>query len=107
MTYRVRLQPAALDDLEQAYQYAAKSAPATAASWLNRFFEALQTLENNPQRCPYAPENVKCQRELRQYLYGRRPNVFRAVFTIEGSTVWILRIRRASRPDLKPRELDE
>ena len=107
MTYRVRLQPAALEDLDQAYRYAARNARATAARWFNRFYEALHTLSQNPERCSFASENRKSTRELRQLLYGRKPNVFRAVFTIEGSTVWILRIRRAARRPLTRKELGE
>jgi len=97
MKYRVRLQPAAHEDLDQAYQYAAKNAPRTAVLWFNRFHEALRTLEQNSERCPLAPEDKNTTRELHQYLYGKRPNVFRVVFTIEDDIVWILRIRRAAR----------
>ena len=57
MMYRVRLQPAAAADLDQAFEYAARQAPHTAARWLNRFQQALQTLEHNPDRCALAPEN--------------------------------------------------
>ena len=97
MIYQVRLQPAAVEDLEVAYQYAAQNAPAPAARWLERFQTSLQTLEQNPERCPLAPENFKSSRILRQYLFGKRPHVFRAIYTIEGDTVWVLRIRRAQR----------
>jgi plasmid stabilization system protein ParE len=107
MKYSVRLQHAAVDDLDQAYRNAAKHAPRTAARWYNRFYDALQTLDTNPERCPKALENHKSNRELYQYLYGKRPNVFRAIFTIEGDTVWILRIRRAARRPLTRRELGE
>ena len=107
MKYRIRLQPAAVDDLEQAYLNAAKHAPRTAARWYNRFHEALQSLETNPDRCPKALEDHKSNRELYQYHFGKRPNVFRAIFTIEGNTVWILRIRRAVRRPLTRRELGE
>jgi len=44
MIYQVRLQPAAVEDLDDAYQYAAQNAPAPAARWLKRFQTALQTL---------------------------------------------------------------
>ena len=107
MKYLVRLQPAAVDDLDRAYVNAAKHAPRTAARWYNRFHKALQTLETNPDRCPRALEDQKSDRELYQYHYGKRPNVFRAIFVIEGDTVWILRIRRAPRRPLTRRELDE
>ena len=87
MNYYVRLQPLALEDLDQAYKNAAKHAPNTAADWLERFHDALKTLETNPERCSLAPENLKSTRTLRQFLFGKGRNVFRSVFTVEGDTV--------------------
>src|SRR5260221_10924411 len=107
MTYQVRLQAPAETDLEDAYLWVAKQAPETAGRWLYRFFEALQTLAENPQRCGLAPENTKLNKEIRQFLFGRKPNVFRAVFLIDGQIVRILRIRRAARRTLTRGELGE
>ena len=82
--YRVVLRKKALQDLEGKYLYAASHAPQAAAAWLNRFYDALKTLENDPQRCPLAPEDRKTKRaELREFHYGRRPNVYRAIYTID------------------------
>jgi plasmid stabilization system protein ParE len=106
MRHRVIIQRLAEDDLEEYYLWAAQHAPETAARWLKRFQAELQTLADNPQRCALAPENGKVTREIRQLLFGRRPNVFRAVFTIDGETVRVLRIRRASRRFLTKRELE-
>ena len=107
MKHRVVVQRLALQDLEQSYLWAARHAPETAARWLNRFQIALESLEINPLRCSLAPENGKVRRELRQLLYGRRPNVYRAVFTIDADTVRVLRIRRAARRWLTKKELEE
>jgi plasmid stabilization system protein ParE len=107
MIYRVRLQPPAQRDLDEAYLWAARHAPETAARWLSRFEGALQTLSRNPQRCMLAPEHKKMKREIRQYLFGRKPNVFRAVFLIVDDTVRIVRIRRATRRPLTKRELGQ
>jgi len=105
--YRVLLQNLAMKDLEEAYEYAARHAPDAAVAWLDRFQQALATLSRNPQRCPKAPEDRKLSYELREFLFGKRPNVFRAVYTIDGNTVRILRIRRASRRFLKQSEIDD
>lgn len=107
MAYQVELQPLAERDLEEAYLWVANHAPETAARWLARFHEALSTLRHNPQRCGLAPEHKKTKRELRQFLFGKRPNVFRAVFLVEGQAVRVLRIRRASRRQLKQKELGD
>ena len=97
MKYRVIVQPPALQDLEEAYLWAAERAPQTAARWYNRFRDALRTLEINPLRCALAPVNVEVEPEIRQFLFGKIPNVFRALFAIDGDAVQLLHIRRASR----------
>jgi len=107
MKYRVVTQRLAEDDLEEYYLWAARQAPETAARWLNHFHAELQTLADNPQRCSLAPENGKVTREIRQLLFGKRPNIYRAIFTIDSDTVRVLRIRRSSRRFLTKRELEE
>jgi hypothetical protein len=44
---------------------------------------------------------------LRELHFGKRPNVFRVVFTIDGNTVRILRIRRAQRRWLTRRQTED
>jgi plasmid stabilization system protein ParE len=107
MAYEVRLQPLAENDLDEAYLWAAKRAPDTAVIWLARFHAVLKTLAENPERCGFAPENKKLDKGLRQLLFGRKPNVFRAVFLVDHSAVRIIRIRRAARRSLKPGDLGE
>ena len=107
MKYRVIVQPPALMDLEHAYLWAAARAPHTAARWYNRFWNALQTLDTNPQRCGLAPENSAFEPEIRQLFFGKKPNVFRTLFTIEGDRVRILHIRRVSRRVMTAVELGD
>ena len=95
--YRVALGPIALDDLEQAYQYAANRDPVAAARWYRRFIIALQTLSERPDRCPLSPENRRSPVELRDFLFGKRPYVFRVIYTIRAEVVLIIRIRRSQR----------
>jgi len=73
MTYRVILQRLAIQDLDDAFVWAARKAPATAARWLDRFQAALQRLDTNPQRCPRAREHRKVDVELREVLFGKYP----------------------------------
>jgi plasmid stabilization system protein ParE len=106
MIYRVQIQPPAERDLEEAWRWAARRAPITATRWLHRFRETLETLSQNPERCSLAPEHRKLKRQLRQLLFGKKPNVFRVIFLVEGETVRILRILRASRRFLERDDLD-
>ncbi len=107
MKYQVLLQRLAVQDLDEAYNWAAQQAPMSAARWLERIRTALQTLDTNPQRCPLAREDAKVDFELHEFHVGKRPNVFRAIFTIDGDTVRVLRIRRAQRRWLTRQQIDE
>lgn len=107
MTYRVVIQRLALQDLHEAYRWAADRAPQAAARWLDRFQASLQTLDHNPGRCPFARENDKVDVELREFLFGKRPYVFRVIFVVDDETVRILRIRRAQRRFLTRAEVEE
>lgn len=106
MTYRVVLQRLATRDLQEAYQWAAKRAPLTAARWLDRFQESLQTLDHTPRRCSLARENGKVAVEVRELLFGKRSYVFRVIFTVDQNVVRILRIRRGQRRPLTQSELE-
>lgn len=105
MLYRVVVQRLARADLRVAFQWAAKRAPQTAARWLDRFERALQTLERQPESRPLARESKRVGIELREFLFGKRPYVFRSLFIIEGDVVRILRIRRAQRRPLSSVDL--
>jgi plasmid stabilization system protein ParE len=107
MTHRVVLHVLAKKDLRDAYERVAEHAPESAARWLSRFEASLQTLEENPRRCPFARENSKVDVEIREFLFGKRPHVFRVIFTIDESEVRILRIRRAQRRFLTSQEIKD
>ena len=96
MTHFVIVTQKAKDDLRHYYSFAAERAPATAARWLNRFEEALQTLATNPTGCWLAPENDQVDQTIYQFLYGQRSGRYRALFTIDGDRVRVLHIRRGT-----------
>lgn len=105
MTYRVVVTGNAKENLREYYLHAAEKAPLQAALWLNRFEEALASLAANPERCAVAPEDAFVDPQIRQLLFGKRPSVFRALFTIVGDEVQILHVRRAAMNAARPDEL--
>jgi plasmid stabilization system protein ParE len=107
MTYRVVMHQMAEADLAEAYRRVARHAPNTALRWLDRFQTALLSLDQRPERCPRAPEARKVKVDLHEFLFGRRPNVFRVVFVIDGDTVRILRIRRGQRRLLTRSQIED
>jgi plasmid stabilization system protein ParE len=56
MAYQVWLTARAERDTVRVIRYLAKSSRATAARWFAGLETALQSLEENPQRCSLAPE---------------------------------------------------
>ena len=87
----------AVDDLRKAYTFVRKNAPTTVAKWYERLEKHVKTLEHNPERCPIARESKRVFLEVRELHFGRRPNVFRILFTIDDHTVRVLKIFRAQR----------
>jgi hypothetical protein len=54
-----------------------------------------------------APEDSLVEAVIRQFLFGRKPDVFRVLFTIEDDQVRLLTIRRAQRRLLTRKPLRE
>ncbi len=103
MTYRVIITAAAKQNLRDAYLWAADRAPQSAALWLQRFEAELQTISNFPERFQLASENAFVEPEIRQLIFGRRLSAYRALFTIVGEEVQVL--RRATRDWASPDNL--
>ena len=102
MAFRVELSNEALTDAEGLYEWLTEAAPVRGPLWFSRLMAAIQSLQTFPQRCAYATENERFPFEVRQLLFGRKPNVYRVLFTIEGNTVFVLRIRGPRQALMKP-----
>jgi plasmid stabilization system protein ParE len=72
----------------------------TGMRWFLALHDAIASLASFPERCPLAPENTVFPYEVRQLLYGRKPHVYRILFTIQGETVHVLHIRHGRRKPL-------
>jgi len=105
--HRLIIQPPAVDDLDEAYQWIYERSPEAAARWFNGFVDALNSLTTSPERCGLAPENDAVEPEIRQLLYGRRAGVYRALFTIVRDEVRVLHIRHAARQPFTAEELTD
>ena len=94
-------------DLEQYYRFAWKNGGDQASAWYERFVDRLKSLDRNPERCPIARESKRVVLEVRELHFGRKPNVFRVLFTIDGATVRILRIVRTQRRNPSWRTIEQ
>lgn len=73
----------------------------TGLRWFEGLEKAIASLATLPARCPLAPENAEFPFEVRHLLYGRKPHVYRILFTIDGETVFVLHIRHGRRKPIR------
>jgi plasmid stabilization system protein ParE len=107
MTYRVAYTQRALDEMEAAADWWTQHrSPQQAARWYSGFSEAILSLQEFPERCPFAREHRKFSYEIREMHFGlgSRPS-HRAVFTIRPDIVVILTIRHAAQEELTADEV--
>lgn len=103
-TFEVLLTKKAQEEVDQSHVWWAENrSPEQANRWYVGFFQAMISLEQNPNRCPLAPENDQFPYELRQLNYGLGSNpTHRAIFTIRNNVVLILRIRHLAQRLIQP-----
>ena len=98
MIFRVETTPSAEREAEAILEWLLDhQAGETGLRWFLNLEQAIQSLSHFPERCSVAPENEQFPFEVRQLLYGRRPHVYRILFTIEQDTVYVLHIRHGRR----------
>ena len=98
MAFRVKQTAQADDDLDLILEWLlAQEAGEAGIRWFERLKDALESLSEFPHRCQLAPENTEFAFEVRQLIYGRKPHLYRVLFTIDGDMVIILHIRHGRR----------
>lgn len=105
MLHFVHITPRAQAELEETLVWLNTRSPQAAANWHARLLEKIQTLENHPESWPLADEASDLGIPLRALLFGKRSGVYRVLFMIDGNTVNVMRIRRASRDRLRPSDV--
>jgi len=108
MKFRVVLLERAEVDIEaNARWWADHHSIPQAAEWFHSMHEQLNSLQLLPESNALSPENDAFPFEIRDKLLGlgSRPG-YRAVFTIQGDTVYVLAVRSAAQDALRPEEVD-
>src|SRR3569623_75783 len=101
MLRTVCLDPEACDDVRRIAGFISRRvSPKSAARWQNRIESAIGRLERDAETWPEADEAAELNRTLRCMLHGRRPHVYRILFTINGQMVNVHRIRHAAQDTL-------
>ena len=93
MAYQVRYRRRAERDLR-------KLAEAATADWLDGLTDAIESLAEFPDRCPFCRELPLRTKGIRQLLYGEGGSIYRILYRAKDETVQILTIRHAHRQPL-------
>ena len=98
MAFRVELTDRAQADIAAIYDWLlSQQAGAAGERWFVALREATASLAALPQRCPISPESTDAPVEVWQLLFGRKPHVYRILFTVERDVVHILPVRHGRR----------
>jgi plasmid stabilization system protein ParE len=100
--HEVILTARAQDELKGSHDWWAQHRSRRQADqWYAGFVRAMLLLEENPDRCPLAPESDLFPDEVRQLFYGLSGKpTHRAIYTIRPDTVVILRVRHLAQKPL-------
>ena len=104
MAYLVNFTARAQRDLARLYGEVDAGYPDAALTWYRGLKKAIFSLEENPNRCPFTPE----QKELRHLLYGKKPHTYRVIFRVleKQRLVDVLHIRHGMRRAFKGSDVD-
>jgi plasmid stabilization system protein ParE len=103
----LRLPKVAEAQIEQAYQWYREHNTEFADRWFRGLMNAIATLQEKPQRCALAVEHEIFPEEVRQLLYGKSKNIYRVLFTIRDTTVYVLYVRHSAQAPLTLDDLDD
>ena len=103
MSYQVVVTPTADAEALKAFLWYAERSPESAEKWYAGLYRAMDSLTEKPTRCPISREDSEalgCERRI--LLHGKRRGVYRILFSINGDTVWVLRIVHSARGPIEP-----
>ncbi len=94
MAYSVKVTARAERDLALLFYAINAEHSDSALKWFRGLRNAILSLEDQPNRCPAAPENAR----LRHLLYGRKPHIYRVIYRVneKGRQVEVLHVRHGA-----------
>lgn len=97
MIHTLNIRPRANADIDGVFVRITRTvSPASAARWYTGVIRKIRTLARHPERGPLADEAAALGFDMRVMLYGRGRQIYRILYTIDGTTVNVLRVRHAA-----------
>ena len=106
MSFVVRELPKARQDKDSIFRWLEDRSPTGALAWLDAYDSLLDRLKADAAMFGLAREAAECEFEIRQALFKTpRGRVYRALFFVEGSEVFIARVRGPGQAPVTPQEI--
>lgn len=93
MKYSVIVTPSAKADIFETNTWLLENYPEAAEKWLWELSRSITSLAAFPERCPISEESEAFDVVVRQLLSGKRPHVYRILFSVNEGKVFVLRVR--------------
>jgi plasmid stabilization system protein ParE len=90
--FDVIITPSAKADIFEINTWLLENNPDLASDWIWGISKAVVSLSKFPERCKVCPESEAFDVIVRQLLYGSKPNIYRILFSINDTKVFILRV---------------
>jgi plasmid stabilization system protein ParE len=104
--YRVVVLTQAARDVQAILAWLKRRSELGAYRWKAAFDLAKLRLSEDPHRFPLIPEKVRVRFDVRDILFKTRKGKFyRAIFTVVGDEVRVLRVRRPAQRPIRGRDL--
>ena len=100
MQYQVIITPSAKADIFEINAWLLENYPEVAEKWLWGISQAVTSLSKFPERCTISPESEAFDIVVRQLIYGKKPHIYRILFSVRDEKVYILRIRSTKQQSL-------
>jgi plasmid stabilization system protein ParE len=98
--FTIVIQPRAAAELDDIFDTIARDSHDRAMQYTDRILQAVDDLSTFPERHPQARESLAFSITIRQVVVGSH----RILFTVDGNTVRVLRIRSGWQDTIRPEE---
>ena len=105
MAYAVNIARKATTDIFAIEKWLVPLGRRVIVRWQMQLSRAFRDLEDHPDRYAEAHETGHFGLDLRELIFGKRPHVYRVLFTLDENTVNVLRILYAAHDTLDEGDL--
>jgi hypothetical protein len=98
--FQVFITPSAKADIFETNTWFLENYPDLAEKWLWGISQAITSLSKLPERCPISSESEAFDVIVRQLIYGKKPHIYRILFSVQDDKVYILRVRSTKQRSL-------